>query len=250
MAKDVEGLGAYVRILHTRHVGGPLQMAKDTAELLDWTCIMHCWQDKRGHLEPNIEPLPFYAKELHRQQVPVWVWGYPKAGLEDKYIKSLMKADARIPDGFAGAIINAEVMYKWGRKTGKSQAEVEDRAHRLGAAVRKVACQRPVLLSTYGAFWYHKTLPFDILMQYCDGISGQTYPFPLSFVRRIANRERPYGKQRVPSIAGYGPNVLRPRKYLEAHGEDCKAAIIWDYRKLLKRRRLAGSYGLLLGSRL
>lgn len=177
----------YVRILSNRTHGTPKQAATLAAQhRLKTVYLGAVWQDKRGHGTPNSEAkIVEYAQAFNRAGVDVWLWGFPRVGMEKQYFDSFRSfTDACGVGVIKGWLHDPEVYYKWRRGARRSRPPSTMRGTReydpsakptqdSEALVRQAAktfvakCldamdeHLNVGVTSYGATHYHPNFPWE-----------------------------------------------------------------------------------------
>ncbi len=105
------GVGVFTRALRESIVGTPEALVERCKRLgVSFVPLLAVWQDGRGTTTPNDAALAPYAEALAASGIDVWLWGYPWAGGEEKFVTALVSRAKSVRA--RGVIIDPEVSYK------------------------------------------------------------------------------------------------------------------------------------------
>ena len=217
---DPTGVGVYLRELST--VGTPKAVAKRARDNgVRFVALLACWQDGAGHKARNRKLLPAFAEELARVGVLPWIWGYPHAGLEERFVERMREAAAA---PVAGWILDPEVSYK--KKPAAAQKLVDlttdALTERLGLGV-----------TSYGLAKAHPTFPWKTFGGRGWG-SPQLYDVAPAQIDRGIAEWRAHGWEHVvPSVPSFGPKSGAKLHDFLSHfvdgKEDVAGFVVWSW---------------------
>lgn len=220
-----KGIGFYARTLSTSTHGTPKAFAQKLRACgASWVALMAVWQDKRGHRPASTSSTVAYASACRDAGIEVWLWGFPRLGLEAKYMET-MHAMAKATSA-RGLLHDVEVSYRDARakapppgSRGQGEAiddEPEGDASRTSLGVRALlgldlAVRTELGLATsgvssYGMADWH-SLPWADLAARGAWGSPQLYTVtPRQVDQGLTSwRERGFATL-LPSVPTYGPN--------------------------------------------
>lgn len=214
------GLGVWVRYLDPAIHGDPGAFAaRLSAHHVSFALLLAVGQDDdRGHVTVPRRMLVEYAEALREMGVSPWLWAFPRAGWERRLLEDLEAArEAVRPDGLAQ---DPELSYK-----GRPDKLAELMAGTLDIMREGVG----LLVSSYGAPWWHRDLPWREMGGYGVG-SPQLYvdDDDVSWGQLSAHVSRSLAAWRglqwtslVPSIPAYGAQSgSRLRRYLSLYEDE------------------------------
>jgi len=219
---DPTGVGLYLRELRAATHGAPKAAARRARDNgVSFVALLACWQDRKGHRARNVSRLPAYAEEFAAVGVTPWIWGYPHAGMEERFVERMRAASS---EPVAGWILDPEVSYK--RRPMSAQTLVDLTLDSLSERLR-------LGVTSYGLPRAHPGFPWATFGGHGWG-SPQLYGVSPALVDRgLADwRERGW-TYAVPSVPSFGPKSgARLHDYLSGFvdgEEEIRGFLVWSW---------------------
>jgi len=219
---DPTGIGLYLRQLDARTHGTPKAAARRARDNgVSFVALLACWQDGKGHRARNVKRLPAYAEEFATAGVTPWIWGFPKAGLEDLFVERMQGASAA---PVAGWILDPEASYK--RKPKQARRLVDLTLDSLSERLR-------LGVTSYGLAKAHPTFPWKTFGGHGWG-SPQLYTVGPAHIDQGLAQWRAHGwAHLIPSVPSFGPRSgARLHDYLSnfVDGDEHVAGfVVWSW---------------------
>jgi hypothetical protein len=241
------GLGMFASGLEA--CGTPSQVeAQVRASGISWVAVLADWQYRaRPTRRWNTDSRALdYLAAIRSGGAAVWVWGWPVPGKETEFCQQI--TERALAWGAVGIILDVEAPYYRQRAAGaRLLDEALTRAHAEGMAVG---------LTSFGAPWWHSTLPWAELGRADFGVPqiydsknnlGPGYPARALAAWRAMGFD---GRSLIPAFPTYGKTPAELTAHLALFPASA-AAIGWQWRTtrgaewaLVRRfgERLAGSF--------
>jgi len=273
---EPRGVGVYTMALGDKWHGSPTAAAKKASDHgVSFVALLACWQDmrKKGKVGPMVfhhgdanrkdNALLRYAEAFNAQGIDVWLWGFPWAGAEERFIASMASATEMCPNLISGWLFDPELGYKW---KGKNQSSLSMRGQPealtnismsgtkavrskqakklMELAVNAIGERLGLGVTSYGMAKYHPNFPWAEFGGYGFG-SPQLYSVGPQQVDQGIQQWREHGwKTIIPSVPTFGNNDGEKlhnhlSSFVDGH-EDISGFIFWVWRATSSKRGSAG----------
>lgn len=215
------GVGVYVRnISRAKHTSAATLAERCHKYGLSFVALQACWQDdKTGeHRDSNLGKLASYGAALRDQGIDVWVWGYPLAGSEDRFVDRMI-AGAR-EAGAVGLLLDPEVSYV---------RRPEDARRLVSLTIDALDESLGLGITSFGMCNWHY-LPWQELQ--VGWGSPQVYTVDGQVLTSALEQWREGWHHVVPSIAAFGKHSGRSMIDRVSLFRDCPGVIVWSYQQI------------------
>lgn len=217
------GVGIFARALVRASSGTPAELARRARDhRVSFVPLLAVWHDEKGLHTRNDRAMPAYADALRAADVDVWVWGYPHALEEERFVDALVERARRV--GARGVILDPEVSYK-----GRPRAM--ERLVRL--TIDAVDESLGIGFTSYGLPAVHRTFPWAEAAGVGWG-SPQVYSTP---VRRALEAVDAWGRlgwtSILPALPTFGarstPSLLNEMVDALVARDEVKGLLFWSW---------------------
>jgi len=248
----MKGLCVYTMALRPKfHVSPRRSAALGAQHTVDTIVYGGVWQENlpRGgksaplpsrEVAPNLRgrALKKYAAAARERGIDVWIWGYPWAGGEDRFVELMQRCQEQ--SGASGWLLDPELGYKAGNHHAQDHGHEEDIRERASYLLDKCAAAAPKLgLTSFGVTRFHKSLPWDIFLQdkriavHSPQLYNAAKGLMETGLEGWAEGALHHKPSVVPSIGTFGPmsgpRMVKYLKQYEGHDIDGIAAWSWEH---------------------